>query len=317
MSERRFPELSDIQRTHIRIKQYINHTTVLTSSQLNGIFGSELYFKCENFQKVGAFKFRGAINAVLSLPEDDLRRGVVTHSSGNFAAALSLAARMNSTAAYIVMPETSPQVKKNAVAGYGGKITLCAPNLKAREEASDIIITEKGATFVHPYDQFDVICGQGTAGLELLQDYPDLDMVVVPVGGGGLMSGIVTAVKGLNPAIRVIGAEPAGAGDAAKSFSTGDYIANHVPNTIADGLLTTLSPYTFRILRERVDNIITVSEESIIESMRLIWERMKIVVEPSAAVSLALVMENPDLFRGMKTGLILSGGNVDLTRLPF
>lgn len=317
MDNRRFPELKDIQDASKRIKKYIHRTPVLTSSQLNKIFDSDLYFKCENFQKVGAFKFRGAVNAVFSLPEADVRKGVVTHSSGNFAAALSLAARMKETRAYIVMPENSPRVKQDAVAGYGAEITRCKPTLEAREEESGKIIRETGATFLHPYDDFEVICGQGTSGLELITDFPDLDIVVVPVGGGGLISGVVTALKGIKPGITVIGAEPAGAGDAAASFRSGEYIPTHTPHTIADGLLTTLSPYTFRIIRQRVDNIITVSEESIISAMRLIWERMKIIVEPSAAVSLALVIENRNLFLEKKTGLILSGGNVDLASLPF
>jgi len=317
MEDRIFPELNDILEASERIKKYIHRTPVLTSGQLNKIFDSDLFFKCENFQKVGAFKFRGATNAVFSLPDSEVMKGVVTHSSGNFAAALALAARMKKISAYIVMPENSPRVKQDAVAGYGADITFCRPTLEAREEATKKIIMETGAKFIHSYDDFDVICGQGTAGLELITDYPDLDIVVVPVGGGGLMSGVVTAVKGLKPGITVIGAEPAGAGDAAASFRSGEYIPTHIPRTIADGLLTTLSPFTFRILRERVDNIITVSEDSIISAMKLIWERMKIIVEPSAAVTLALVIENRGLFEEKKTGLILSGGNIDLTRLPF
>lgn len=317
MEERRFPELQDITDTHKRIEKYIHRTPVMKSHLLNEMFRSELFFKCENFQKVGAFKFRGAVNAVLSLEKSELKKGVVTHSSGNFAAALSLAARMNGAEAFIVMPENSPKVKQDAVAGYGAKITLCTPTLEAREEATRVIIEKEGATFVHPYDHFDVICGQGTAGLELIDDYPKLDTVIVPVGGGGLISGIVTAVKGINPSIRVIGAEPAGAGDAALSFRSGNYIPTHVPKTIADGLLTTLSHYTFGIIRERVDDIITVQEESIIQAMRLVWERMKIIIEPSAAVTLAVILENRESFINRRIGLVLSGGNVDLTRLPF
>jgi threonine dehydratase len=317
MIDRLLPELSDIVQTDKRIESYIHRTPVLTSVLLNRMFGSDLYFKCENFQKVGAFKFRGAVNAVFSLPENILQNGVVTHSSGNFAAALSLAAKIRGTRAYIVMPDNSPIIKQNAVAGYGAEFKLCTSTLEARKEASDIFIREKGARFIHPYDEFEVICGQGTAGLELINEFPDLDIIVVPVGGGGLISGIATAVKGINPEVVVLGAEPSGAGDAAKSFRTGDYIPTHKPKTIADGLLTTLSQYTFRIIRDRVDSIITVSEASIVSSMRLIFERLKIVVEPSAAVSLALIMENQELFRGKRTGLILSGGNVDLTKLPF
>jgi threonine dehydratase len=317
MDKSRFPGLKDIIETDQRINQYIHRTPVLTSTQINAITGSNLYFKCENFQKVGAFKFRGGINAVLRLSPEELSRGVITHSSGNFAAALALAASIAGTRAYIVMPENSPLAKRNAVAGYGAEITLCKATLEAREETTRAIIEEKGSVFIHPYDNFDVICGQGTCGYELISDYPEIDRVVVPVGGGGLISGIVTAVKGVNPGVRVIGAEPAGAGDAAESFRTGNYIPAHKPDTIADGLLTTLSPYTFRLIRERVDDIITVSEESIIESMRLIWQRMKIVVEPSGAVPLAVVLENRELFSEGRTGVVVSGGNVDLGRLPF
>ncbi|MCA1757127.1 MAG: pyridoxal-phosphate dependent enzyme [Bacteroidales bacterium] len=311
------PVLNDITTALGRITGYIHRTPVLTSAQINNITGCNLWFKCENFQKVGAFKFRGGINAVLRLSAEELSRGVITHSSGNFAAALALAASIAGAKAYIVMPENSPVAKRNAVAGYGAEITLCKPTLEAREETTNAIIRDKGSVFIHPYDNFDVICGQGTCGYELISDYPEIDTVVVPVGGGGLISGIVTAVKGINPAVRVIGAEPAGAGDAAESFRTGNYIPAHKPSTIADGLLTTLSPFTYRIIRKRVDDIITVSEESIIESMRLIWERMKIVVEPSGAVPLAVVLENRELFSDGITGLIVSGGNVDLGRLPF
>lgn len=311
------PTLDDIRRTYDRIVSYIHRTPVLSSTQINKITGCDLLFKCENFQKVGAFKFRGGINAVLNLSPAELSRGVITHSSGNFAAALSLAASILGVKAYIVMPENSPRVKQNAVAGYGAEIILCESTLEAREKTASTIIREKGPVFIHPYDNFDVVCGQGTCGLELITDYPEVDTVVVPVGGGGLISGIVTAIKGINPGVSVIGAEPAGAGDAAESFRSGNYIPNHKPFTIADGLLTTLSPFTFRIIREKADDIITVSEESIIESMRLIWERMKIIVEPSGAVPLAVVLENKELFSGKRTGLILSGGNVDLGNLPF
>lgn len=311
------PSLSDIQSAHKRIKPFIHRTPVLASQQLNRIFGCELFFKCENFQKVGAFKFRGATNAILSLSEEEKKKGVVTHSSGNHAAALALAAGMNSVKASIVMPETAPSVKKNAVAGYGAEITFCKPTLQAREETTNAIIRETGATLIHPYDNFSVICGQGTAALELLEDHRDLEIVVAPIGGGGLMSGTSTSVKGINKSIKVIGAEPINANDAWKSFTTGILTPSFNPNTIADGLLTSLSDLTFAIVRKNVDDILTVREESIIECMQLIWERMKIIIEPSSATVLAAVKENPEIFRGRKAGLILTGGNVDLKKLPF
>jgi threonine dehydratase len=311
------PSLSDIKAAHTRIKPFIHKTPVLTSRQLNTIFDCELYFKCENFQKVGAFKFRGATNAVLSLTEDEKRRGVVTHSSGNHAAALSLAAVMNGVRPYIVMPESAPVVKKNAVAGYGAEITFCKPTLKAREETTRIIMEKTGATLVHPYDNFNVICGQGTAAAELLDEVDDLEIIVAPVGGGGLMSGTSTAAKGINQKINVIGAEPVNANDAWKSFTTGILTPSVNPLTIADGLLTSLSELTFSVIRKNVDEIITVKEESIIECMLLVWERMKIIIEPSSATVLAAVKENPGYFRGKKTGLIISGGNVDFRKLPF
>jgi threonine dehydratase len=289
----------------------------MTSQQLNRIFGCELFFKCENFQKVGAFKFRGATNAVMSLSEEEKKRGVVTHSSGNHAAALALAALMNGVKARIVMPETAPAVKKNAVAGYGAEITFCKPTLQAREETTRQIMEETGATLVHPYNDFNVICGQGTAALEFLEEQGDLDIVVAPVGGGGLMSGTSTAVKGLNPEIKVIGAEPLLANDAWKSFTTGKLTPSVNPLTVADGLLTSLSELTFAIIRKNVDDIFTVREESIIECMLLVWERMKIIIEPSSSTVLAVIKENPGFFREKKAGLILSGGNVDFRKLPF
>jgi threonine dehydratase len=311
------PTLSDIRAAHSRIVPFIHHTPVMRSLQLNRMFDCELYFKCENFQKVGAFKFRGATNAVLSLPENQRKNGVVTHSSGNHAAALSLAAGMNGIKAYIVMPETAPEVKKKAVAGYGAEITWCKPTLQAREENAARIISETGATLVHPYDNFNVICGQGTAALELLSEVNDLEIVVAPIGGGGLMSGTSTTVKGIDNNIKVIGAEPLNANDAWKSFTTGILTPSVNPLTVADGLLTSLSELTFAVVRKNVDNIYTVREESIIECMLLIWERMKIIVEPSSATVLAAIKENTEFFRGKKIGLIISGGNVDFRNLPF
>ncbi|MBK7710773.1 MAG: pyridoxal-phosphate dependent enzyme [Bacteroidales bacterium] len=313
----RIPELSDIQSAWECIKPYIHNTPVMTSRLLNDYFGCELFFKCENFQKVGAFKFRGATNAVLSLTAKERNKGVVTHSSGNHAAALALAARMNGVKANIVMPENAPVVKKNAVAGYGADITFCKPNQKAREETTRIIMEKTGAIFVHPYDNFNVICGQGTAALELLKEKNDLDVVIAPVGGGGLLSGTSACVRGISDKILVIGAEPANADDAYRSFISGKLCPSMDPQTVADGLLTSLSELTFSIIRKNVDNIYTVREESIIECMLLIWERMKIIIEPSSATVLAVIKENPDVFRGKKAGLILSGGNVDFRNLPF
>ena len=311
------PTIADIRSAHERIKPFIHHTPVLTSHQLNDIFDCKLFFKCENLQKVGAFKLRGASNAILSLSEDEKRKGVVTHSSGNHAAALALAARMNGVKARIVMPETAPAVKKNAVAGYGAEITFCKPTLQAREETTNMIIRETGATLVHPYDNFNVICGQGTAVLELIEDQKDLEIIVAPVGGGGLMSGTSTAAKGINCTIKVIGAEPVNANDAWKSLKTGILTPSVNPLTIADGLLTSLSELTFSVIRKNVDDIFTVTEDSIIDCMLLVWERMKIIIEPSSATVLAAVKENQDFFRGKKVGLIISGGNVDFRKLPF
>jgi len=311
------PSLNDIQAAHKSIKPFIHRTPVLTSQLLNRIFECEMFFKCENFQKVGAFKFRGATNAVLSLTEDQKKHGVVTHSSGNHAAALALAAGMNGIKAFIVMPENAPTVKKEAVAGYGAEITFCKPTLQAREATCRAIMEMKGATLVHPYDNFNVICGQGTASLELLEEKEEIDTIIAPIGGGGLMSGTSTYVKGVNKSIKVFGAEPENANDAWKSFTTGILTPSVNPLTVADGLLTSLSELTFSIIRKNVDNIFTVKEESIISSMKLVWERMKIIIEPSSATVLAVVKENPGYFRGKKVGLIISGGNVDLQKLPF
>lgn len=313
----RIPELSDIQSAHSRIRPFIHWTPVLTSGLLNKHFNCELFFKCENLQKVGAFKFRGATNAVLSLTAAERARGVVTHSSGNHAAALALAAIMNGVRANIVMPDNAPVVKKNAVAGYGAEITFCQPTLQAREETTYRIMEKTGATLVHPYDNFNVICGQGTAALELLTEKEDLEIIIAPVGGGGLMSGTSVCSKGINKNISVIGAEPLNANDAYLSFTTGKLTPSVNPITVADGLLTSLSELTFSIIRSNVDEIFTASEESIIECMLMVWERMKIIIEPSSATVLAVIKENPEFFRGKKTGLIISGGNVDFRKLPF
>jgi threonine dehydratase len=311
------PTLEDIQSAHKRIKPFIHRTPVLSSKQINKIFGAEIYLKCENFQKVGAFKFRGATNAVLQLTDEAKKRGVIAHSSGNHAAALTHAAAINGVKAYIVMPDNAPVVKKDAVAGYGAEITFCKPTLQSREETTASIIEKTGAVLIHAYDNINVICGQGTTALELLEEKPDLDIIIVPIGGGGLMSGVVTAAKGISRGIIVFGAEPVKANDAYKSFVSGKIVPSVNPDTIADGLLTSLSDRTFHIISKNVDDIFTVTEESIIESMFLIWERMKIIIEPSSATTLAVIKENPGIFKGEKAGLIITGGNVDLRRLPF
>jgi len=311
------PDFDDIVEASRLITPFLNHTPVVTSRQVNGLSGGELYFKCENFQKVGAFKFRGATNAIMNLSDEERSRGVVTHSSGNHAAALAHAAVSRGVRAYIVMPDTSPEVKKRAVSGYGAEITYCQPTLEARESTCAAIMDRTGATLVHPYDNFFVIAGQGTAAMELLHQWPDLDAIIAPVGGGGLLSGTALAARGVNRKIMVYGAEPEKADDTCRSLKAGRIIPSDDPQTIADGLRTSLCERTFTILSHNVNDILTVSERSIIEAMLLIWERMKIVVEPSSATVLAAVLANKDLFKGKKTGLIISGGNVDLRKLPF
>lgn len=309
--------LEDILEAHRRIRPYVHKTPVLTSRSVNSILGAELFFKCENFQKVGAFKFRGAVHSVLSLSEDLAKKGVATHSSGNHAAALALSAQLRGIPAYIVMPETAPGIKKKAVEGYGATITFCQPTLKAREETLEKVLEETHAVPIHPYNYLPVICGQGTAALEFLEEVPGLEILMTPVGGGGLLSGTSIAAKSIKPGIQIIAGEPKNADDAYRSFKSGQLHPSIQPNTIADGLLTSLGDITFRIILEHVDDIITVSEAGIVSAMRLIWERMKIIIEPSAAVPVAAVMENPQRFKGRKTGIILSGGNVDLATLPF
>ncbi len=320
-SQPTIPTLADIRAAHARIQEHIHQTSVLTSGSMDALLGARFFFKCENFQKVGAFKFRGACNAVLSLDQASLQRGVATHSSGNHAAALSLAARIQGVPAYIVMPENAPAVKKQAVAGYGAKITFCESTLQAREANLAAVVAETGAIFIPPYDDRRIICGQGTAALELLQQVKkegeDLDMVLAPVGGGGLLSGSACASKGVDAGIKVYGCEPAGADDAHRSFKAGQLLPSTNPKTIADGLLTSLSELTFGIIQARADDIVTAEEASIIQAMRMIWERMKIVIEPSSALPLAVLLEQKLDFSGKRVGIILSGGNVDLSRLPF
>jgi threonine dehydratase len=313
----KIPEFKDVTEAHDRIRDYVHRTPVLTSSSLNQIFSASLFFKCENFQKVGAFKFRGATNAVLCLSEEEKKRGVGTHSSGNHAAAVSLAARMQGIKAYIVMPHTAPDIKKTAVKSYGGIITFCEPTMESREKGMEKVATKTGCTFIPSYNHRNIICGQGTAAKELIEDTGELDVVIAPIGGGGLMSGTSISARGLLPGTRIIAVEPTGADDAYRSLKSGRIIPSINPRTIADGLLTSLGDLTFRVIREHVDEIVTVPDESIVKAMRLIWERMKIVVEPSGAVPLAGIIEGKIDVRGKRVGLILSGGNLDLTRLPF
>jgi threonine dehydratase len=311
------PSLNDIREAATRIKPYAHRTPVLTNESLNQKVDAQVFLKCENFQKVGAFKFRGACNAVYSLTKEEAAHGVCTHSSGNHAQALALAARMRGIPAYIVMPNNAPSVKKNAVAGYGGLITFCEPTLEARESTLDRIRLETGAVVVHPYNDERVIAGQGTATLELLEEVPDLDVIIAPVGGGGLLSGTAIAATEIKKGIRVIAGEPEMADDAFRSMNAGEIISSKDPGTIADGLLTSLGTLTFPIVQQRVEQIVTVSEAGIIESMKFIWERAKIIIEPSSAVAIGVMWERKIDLHGLKIGVIISGGNVDLEKLPW
>jgi threonine dehydratase len=313
----RLPDLDAIRAAQARIAPHVHRTPVLRCRSLDDEVGAELFFKAENFQRIGAFKARGASNAVFSLSAEEARRGVVTHSSGNHGAALAYAASRRGIPAYVVMPETAPRVKQENVRRLGATIRFCAPTLDAREAARIALQRETGATLVHPFDDPRVIAGQGTAAMELLDESPGLDAVVAPVGGGGLLSGTAIAVRSRDPAVRVLGAEPANADDAARSFRTGRVEPLPATTTIADGLRTTLSPRTLGAIRAHVQAIGTASEEGIVRAMRMIWERMKIIVEPSAAVPLACLLEHTLDVGGMRVGIVLSGGNVDLDRLPW
>ncbi|RLD43277.1 MAG: threonine/serine dehydratase [Bacteroidetes bacterium] len=298
--------------THNRIREYIHNTPVLKSEQINNLMGCDIVFKCENFQKVGAFKSRGAMNAVLSLHKDELIKGVCTHSSGNHAQALARAAKIAKIPAYIVMPINSSQVKINAVKNYGAEITFCESNLEARETTLNKIVEKTGATFIHPYNNWNIIAGQATATKELLEEYESLNYIIAPVGGGGLLSGTALSAFYFADKTKVIGAEPSEADDAYKSFENGKIIPSKNPNTIADGLLTSLGDKTFSIIQQYVDAIMLCDENSIIAAMKLVFERMKIVIEPSSAAALAIIMENKEYFKNKQVGIIISGGNVDL-----
>ena len=309
--------MPSIREAHARIRAMIHRTPVMTSAVLDQLAGRRLYFKCENLQKAGAFKARGATNAVFLLSDEEAARGVVTHSSGNHAAALARAARLRGIAAYIVMPNNAPQAKQAAVRRYGGDILLCEPTLAARESTARQVMERTGAAFIHPYDDLRVMAGQGTTAIELLEDVPDLDMILCPVGGGGQLSGIAVAAKDLKPAVRVVGVEPAGADDAARSLKAGHIIPMLDPRTIADGLKTSLGERPFAEITRLVDDIVTVREESILKAMRQIWEVMKLIVEPSGAVAYAAIVEERLLGPGARVGIVLSGGNLDLDRLPW
>lgn len=307
------PDKQDIEEAHDRIRSYIQRTPVLTSSGIDALSGCELFFKCENFQKIGAFKARGAMNAVLSLSPEDLSKGVATHSSGNHAQALARAAKIMGVRSYIVMPDNAPEIKKRGVQAYGGEIFSCEATLASREATLAQVVEKTGATEIHPFNNYAVIAGQATAAKELFEEVPNLDIIIAPVGGGGLLSGTALAAEYFSSQTKVLAAEPAGADDTFRSMQSGRIEASQAA-TIADGLLTSLGDKTFPIIQQYVREVITVSDAEIIAAMRLIWERMKIIVEPSCAVPLAAVMKAKEKFSGRKVGIILSGGNVDLER---
>jgi threonine dehydratase len=311
------PDLQAIRKAADRIRPWVHRTPVMTCASLDAWLGARIFLKCENLQKVGAFKARGATNAVFSLTEAQAARGVATHSSGNHGQALALAARARGIPAFVVMPRNVPAVKKEAVAGYGARIRYCEPSIRSREQALEALVAETAALVIHPYNDDRIIAGQGTAALELLEDVPDLDVVITPVGGGGLLSGTAIAARGLISDISILGAEPVGADDAIRSLEAGHIVRCDHPDTIADGLRGTLGDLTFPILRDHVAQILPASEAGIVQAMRFVWERTKLIIEPSAAVPLAALRESPETCAGLKVGVILSGGNVDLDALPW
>jgi threonine dehydratase len=313
MSLTSIPTRHDIETAHRRIIPYIHKTPVMTSAGVNAKAGCELFFKCENFQKIGAFKARGAMNAILSIPETKRFQGVATHSSGNHGQAVARAAQLMQVRSYIVMPNTAPDVKKNGVIGFGGEVFECEPTLQARERTLAAVIMKTKATEIHPFNNYDVIAGQSTAAIELYEEYNKLDAIIAPIGGGGLLSGIALATQYFSPATTVYAAEPEGADDAFRSMKSGK-IEPSQSKSISDGLLTSLGTKTFPIIQKSVKKVITVSDQETVEAMKLIWERMKIIVEPSCAVPLAAVIKSPEVFQGKKVGVILTGGNVDLKK---
>ena len=310
-------DLATIRAAHARIRPHVHRTPVLTSRSLDAAAEATLFFKCENLQKVGAFKARGACNAVFSLDDAEARRGVVTHSSGNHGAAVAWAAARRGIPAWVVMPENSAEIKKAAVQGLGATVRFCAPTLEARDTICAAVQAETGALLVHPYDDWRVIAGQGTAALELLEQIPDLDAVITPVGGGGLLSGTAIASRGIKPSIHVYGAEPADANDAWRSLQSGRIVPQTDPRTIADGLRSSLGVKTFAVLSTLVDAIGTTSEDAIVQAMRLTWDKLKLIIEPSSAVPLAALLERKLPVAGQRVGIVISGGNVDLDRLPW
>lgn len=317
MVKTRIPTIKNIEEAHSLIKPYIHKTPLIKSELLNNKLQCSLVFKCENMQKSGAFKYRGATHAILKLNDEEKSRGVATHSSGNHAGALAKAASLHDIKAYIVMPNNAPKAKVAAVRAYGGKITFCEPTLQAREETLEKVQQKTGAIFIHPYDNFNVICGQGTACLELTLQMDEPDMILTPVGGGGLLSGTSIVAKNKWENTKVLGCEPKNADDAYRSFKNNALIPSINPRTMADGLLTSLSERTFSIMMQNVDTILTCREQSIMEAMRLVFQYLKIVIEPSSAVPLATILENPEIFKDKKIAIIISGGNVDLVNLPF
>lgn len=317
MTDMPVPTLEDVRAAHRLIRPYIHRTPVLTCATLDRMSGARIFFKCENLQKVGAFKIRGATNAVFSLTADQARAGVATHSSGNHGAALAQAAAWRGIKASVVMPRNAPRAKQRAVAGYGGEIVFCEAGMEARDETLRQVVADTGRTVIHPYNDPRVIAGQGTAARELLEDVEHLDVAMAPVGGGGLISGTALACSGTSKGTVVYAAEPANADDARRSLRAGHLVDAGNPETIADGLRASLGPLTFHIIQTRVTDILTVTEDQIVSAMRLIWERMKLVVEPSSAVPLAAIMAHPHVFRDRSVGVILTGGNVDLDALPW
>jgi len=311
------PQKSDIFDTAGRISAYVHQTPLLTSRQINQVAGCSLYFKCENLQKIGAFKARGAVNATLSLHEDLRKSGIATHSSGNHAQAIAYAASIVGIKSYIVMPENAPSIKIDAVRGYGAEIIFCKPTLESRESVLQNVVENTSAYFIHPYNDFSVIAGQATSAFEIFQSKNDLDYILTPVGGGGLLSGTLLSRNYFSPGTKVLAGEPSGADDAYRSLLKGEIVPSINPNTIADGLLTSLGDKTFKIIYENIEEIIVVSDAQIIEAMKLLWERMKIIVEPSGAVPFAALLKEKEWFSGKQVGIILSGGNVDLKKNYF
>lgn len=311
------PSFSDIKRAHQRISKYIYNTPVMTSANLDELAGCKMFFKCENFQKVGAFKMRGASNAIFSYRPEDRVNGFACHSSGNHGQAVALAAKLAGSKAYVVMPKDAPKVKVNAVKGYGGEVILCEPNEDSRESTCNEVIQRTGAILIHPFNDYNIIAGQATASKELIEEVENLDALIAPVGGGGLASGMSLVAHYLDPNLEVYVGEPQEVDECYRSLKEGKLVANKTSNTIADGLKASIGPKTYGILKEHVKEVLPVSEKEIVAAMKLIWERMKIVIEPSCAVPFAAILKNPKTFKGKRVGVILTGGNVDLTNLPF